>query len=408
VVYTTAGMRDAFPDKIKMIDQAVKLANSAPHGNYTNYVNESTKAIYEELCKTYDNETAAKLSTMRCFAVRDGTYEIGVSNSIGASGTWDDEEQIANLYLDKMGYAYGEDLWGEKCSELLIANLRNVEASVHSDSSNLYDMLDNDDVFQYFGGLNLATRHVSGSTPDMYISDTRDPNGAQMVGLSEYLSKNLRSRYFNPKWIEGMQKSGYAGGRMMAEFVNNLWGWEVSDPDLIDDTVWEEVYQTYINNPDMEKWFNQYNPGAYQSITARMLEATRKLDSEGKPYWDADKDVINALVKEYVESVAENGVTCCHHTCGNPLLDEYISGKLSVVGLSAEDIEKYRQLMDEATGRQTEQPATETKPQDGRQNNLRLRPSLTAAVVAHGGGFMIAELAMRARMQVQARVWMQS
>ncbi|MCD4810845.1 MAG: hypothetical protein K8R17_13230, partial [Methanosarcinales archaeon] len=47
-------------------------------------------------------------------------------------------------------------------------------------------------------------------------------------------------------------------------------------------------------------------------------------------------------------------------TCGNPLLDEYISGMLSVPGLSAEDAEEYRRLMDEATGLQTEQTVTET------------------------------------------------
>ena len=91
----------------------------------------------------------------------DGTYEIGVSNAISASGSWDNEEAIANVYLDKMGYAYGEDYWGIKSRELLEGNLKNVEASVHSDSSNLYDTLDNDDFFQYFGGLNLATRYVS-------------------------------------------------------------------------------------------------------------------------------------------------------------------------------------------------------------------------------------------------------
>ena len=329
IVYTTAGMRDAFPDKIKMVDRAVKLASSLPAGNYPNYVNDSALAIYDSLLAAgYDNETATKLSTMRCFAVMDGTYEIGVSNAIGASGTWDDEEAIANVYLEKMGYAYGEDFWGIKSRELLEGNLKNVEASVHSDSSNLYDTLDNDDFFQYFGGLNLATRHVRGDgrTPEMYVSDTRDPERAQMTGMGEYLSKNLRSRYFNEKWIEGMQGAGYSGGRMMSEFVNNLFGWEVSDPDLVDDSVWEQTYETYVNNPSMKEWFKQNNPDAYQSLTARMLEAVRH------EYWKPSDEVIESLAKEYEESVAENGASCCHHTCGNPLLHEFVSGMVSVPG----------------------------------------------------------------------------
>lgn len=333
VVYSTAGMRDAFPDKIKMIDSAVKLASSLPGVNYPNYVNQSSLTLYDSLIAAgYDNETATKLSTMRCFAVMDGTYDIGVSDAISASGTWENEEAIANVYLNKMGYAYGEDFWGFQCRELLEGNLKSVEASVHSSSSNLYDSLDNDDLFQYFGGMNLATRYLSGKTPEMYISDTSDLDRAQMVGMQEYLSKDLRARYFNDKWIEGMKNSGYSGGSMMSDFVNNLFGWEVSDPELVDDTVWQDVYETYVNDPSMKEWFKKNNPNAYQSVTARMLEAVRH------DYWKPSEDVVENLAKEYEESVAENGVSCCHHTCGNPLLNEFVSGTVSVPGY-AEQIE---------------------------------------------------------------------
>jgi cobaltochelatase CobN len=354
IVYATAGMRDAFPGKIKMLDHAVAMANEAPAGNYSNYVNESTSAIYDELYAQFLKEMAEeeadklarKLATMRCFAVMDGTYEIGTGNAIDASGSWEDESQIAEIYLEKMGYVYGNDLWGFKSSELLTSNLRNVDASIHSDSSNLYDTLDNDDFFQYFGGLNLATRHVSGTTPEMYVSDTRDPDAATMAGMKEYLMKNLRSRYWNPKWMNGMQESGYAGGRMMAEFVDNLWGWEVSNPELVDDSVWQETYEMYVNE-DMNEWFDANNAEAYQSISGRMIEAVRK------GYWEPSDEVKETLVREYVESVAENGAACCHHTCGNPLLDDYVDGIMSVPGadvVDQETMDKYKEQLEAAIG----------------------------------------------------------
>jgi cobaltochelatase CobN len=351
IVYTTAGMRDAFPDKLKMLDEASKLANLAEPGNHPNYVNSSTQAIYTDLYasflnstgnETYSAEMATTLSTMRCFAVRDGTYEIAVGNAIESSGTWENESEIAELYLDKMGYAYGSELWGFDSSELLEGNLMNVDASVHSDSSNLYDTLDNDDFFQYFGGLNLATRYVSGSTPDMYVSDTRNPDQAEIVELGRYINVNIRSRYLNDKWIDGMMNSGYAGGRMMSEFVDNLWGWEVSNPELVDDQMWENVYYRYVND-DMESFFNENNPGAYQSITGRMLEGVRK------GYIDLPDDVVNDLVKEYIESVAENGATCCHHTCGNPLLDDFVQGNMGAAGLYQEVMDQYDKKLADAT-----------------------------------------------------------
>ncbi|MCA1787624.1 MAG: cobaltochelatase subunit CobN, partial [Desulfobacteraceae bacterium] len=43
------------------------------------------------------------------------------------------------------------------------------------------------------------------------------------------------------------------------------------------------------------------NPGAYQSITARMLEAVRK------KYWQADEDIQKQLAAEYVMNVVEKG-----------------------------------------------------------------------------------------------------
>ncbi|AKB30308.1 CobN-like chelatase BtuS for metalloporphyrine salvage [Methanosarcina siciliae T4/M] len=343
IVYVTAGMRDSFPDKIEMVDDAVKLANLAPAGNYPNYVNESTQALYDELYEAYLNETgnateaaalAKSLSTMRCYAVKDGTYELGVSNLVEASGNWGDEEAIAELYLNTMGYAYGSEMWGYESSELFAHNLADVDASVHSSTSNLYDAFDNDDFFQYFGGLNLAVYYLTGEYPEMYVSDTRDADGAEMVTLQEFLSKNLRSTYFNDKWIEGMMGSGYSGASMFSEFVDNVWGWEVTT-DLISDDVWENIYETYIDDPEMQEWFDDNSPGSFQSITGRMLEAARK------GYWDCDSGTLESLATSYAESVAENGATCCHHTCGNVLLTEFVEGLVSVPGFS--------QAMEDAT-----------------------------------------------------------
>lgn len=337
IVYVTAGMRDAFPKKIQMIDDAVKLANLAQTGNYPNYVNESTRATYDEIYMEYLNETrnateaaalADTLSTMRCFAVKDGTYELGVSNLIESSGSWDNESAIAELYLNTMGYAYGSDLWGYKSSELLSSNIAAADASVHSSTSNLYDAFDNDDFFQYFGGLNLAVYYLSGEYPEMYVSDTRDQNAAEMVTLKKYIYKNLRSTYYNDKWIKGMKESGYSGGSMFAEFVDNLWGWEVTSPDLITDDVWNNVYKTYIDDPEMREWFEDKSPASFQSISGRMLEAVRK------GYWDCDSETLEKLATVYAESVAENGATCCHHTCGNFLLREFVEGLVSVPGFS--------------------------------------------------------------------------
>ncbi|NAS89059.1 hypothetical protein C4E24_04905 [ANME-1 cluster archaeon AG-394-G21] len=54
-----------------------------------------------------------------------------------------------------------------------------------------------------------------------------------------------------------------------------------------------------------------------------MLEAIRK------GYWDPPEDVKTNLAELYQKSVEEYGVTCCHHTCGNPLFQDYQQGIVS-------------------------------------------------------------------------------
>jgi cobaltochelatase CobN len=95
----------------------------------------------------------------------------------------------------------------------------------------------------------------------------------------------------------------------------------------------------------MREFFNANNPGAYQSMTGRMLEAYRK------GYVEFSDDIVNNLVNEYMESVADNGATCCHHTCGNPLLDEFVQGNMAAAGVSQQVIDAYKSKMFDATQR---------------------------------------------------------
>ena len=227
---------------------------------------------------------------------------------------------------------------------------------MHSRSTNLYGTLDNDDFFQYLGGLNLAISSVSGGEyPDSYITNMLTNGDEKTETLEKFLTRETYSRYFNSKWIEGMQGSGYAGAREMSDFVENLWGWEATNPDLISDDMWNQVYKTYVADQELSDWIKQNNPYAYQSMTARMLETARKGN------WDASDDVLESLATEYEESVVEDGVTCCHHTCGNPLLNSYVSGMVSVPGFS--------EAIENATQESLEQEETEEQSSSGEKHS---------------------------------------
>ncbi|MCQ1534615.1 cobaltochelatase subunit CobN [Methanosarcina sp. KYL-1] len=357
ILYVSSGLyRDMYPDKLEMIDYAVRLAANAENSTYPNYVKQHSETMYQQLiAQNYTEEEAKLLSESRVVSRQSGVYGTGLEDSIGASETWDDESKLAELFIDNLDNFYGVDIWDKSNTDVFKSILGTVDVAVKSDASNLMGLVDNDDFVSWLGGLALAVRDVSGATPDLYVNNFIDSNDLVTEKLSTVLTRELTTRYFNPSWIEGMMESGFAGAQEMDRFVEFLWMWEVTTPETVSDSAWQKIYETYVldsQNLGLEEFFkeNAYN---YQSITAQLLEVSRK------GYWDASDEVIQTLVSEYVESVVENGVTCCHHTCGNALLDEYIQGVMSVPGVVDPDTAKeYERLMQEATQREPVQSST--------------------------------------------------
>ena len=50
--------------------------------------------------------------------------------------------------------------------------------------------------------------------------------------MDKFIGTEFRSRYVNPTWIEGMKKEGYAGAGEMRQFVEYLWGWDATAPEV--------------------------------------------------------------------------------------------------------------------------------------------------------------------------------
>ena len=321
--------RDLFPEKLILLDRAVKMA--LLQKDVENLVKKNYEALKASLLsKGLDEKKAEGLAKIRIFGEAPGTYGTGVSDITGISGLWESDREISGIYTMRVANTFGEETWGDEEKELFNLNLGMVDTVVHSFSSNLFGAMDNDDVFDYVGGLSLAVRNLTGKAPKALITFHRSKNELKVNQLSKVLGQELKTRYLNPKWIEGMVKEGYSGARTIAKFMEYFWGFQVTTPDEIDQSQWNELYGTYVEdryNMGLKKFFTESNPWAYQSILARMLEAIRK------GYWDAPENVRQRLALEYVGSVVEKGIACCDHTCNNPFLNQMVINLISVPGV---------------------------------------------------------------------------
>ncbi|WP_390618803.1 cobaltochelatase subunit CobN [Maricurvus nonylphenolicus] len=329
VAITVTGLyRDAFPNVMLWIADAIdQIANLKEESNSI-YVNtQAIKASLKE--KGMSAEDIDYLSSIRIFSNETGNYGTGLADSSLASDTWETDDKLADLYINRMGYGFGKDAkrWSEKIegSDLYRQVLSGTDGVVFSRSSNLYALLTNDDPFQYFGGIGLAVRNIDGATPEMFVSNLRKAGSEKTETMERFLAKEMRSRYFHPRWIEQMQNEGYAGATAILDRMNNFWGWEVMAPEYVKDEQWQQFFEIYVEDSydmNINEWFEQANPTAQAQILERMLEAVRK------DYWEADAETIKKMTERYIELANKYDVYTDNET-----FKEYVDGQAAGFGL---------------------------------------------------------------------------
>ncbi len=341
VISATGLYRDHFPAVVKWLAEAARQASELDEPG--NAVAANARAIETSLRgQGVAAEDAARLAKTRVFSSESGAYGTGLNDATGASDTWgmgaDGKEdraagdaKLAQLYLGRMQFAYGpdEERWGEKPPVNAYAeHLKGVDGAVLSRSSNLYGMLTTDDPFQYLGGIGLAVRHLTGKSPELYISNLRQTGATRVETAAGFLSRDLVTRYFHPNWIAEMQKEGYSGTLEILDTVNNLWGWQAVAPETVRDDQWNELKAVYIDDKHklgVNEWFEQNNPHAQAQIIERMLEAARK------EYWKADPADVAQLARRWQELAERHDIVT-----ENRLFQFYVAEAVGGYGLEGQ------------------------------------------------------------------------
>ncbi|MEM8926704.1 MAG: cobaltochelatase subunit CobN [Bacteroidota bacterium] len=352
VVLIPSGLyRDIFPQLVLLLDKAVKLASK--QDEVDNYVRQNTARHYDMLLERGMKKNLAKtLSEVRIFSTPDGAYGTGTNTVIDASGTWEEDKEVADVFMNRMHFPYSDRFWGNQPANdsLLIAlfkeNLSGTKAVLHSRTSHLYASLDNDDFFQYLGGTALAIRAIDGESPEVIVSNLTNQGRMKNEKLSYFLSKELQARYFNPTWINSMLDEGYSGGRFVRQVASNLWGWQVTVPDAVTESKWDNFFNIYVEDSydlDIAKRFEESkNLYAYQVMISRMYEAIRK------SYWTPDEEVRQKLLSEFLETVEKVGLSCNLNVCNNTKLADFLNQEFEEVkGIPPKSIENYRNELTE-------------------------------------------------------------
>ena len=294
--------RDLFPGLMLLIDQAV-TAVKTDTGIDNPLLRHIATARAALEARGVPAAEAERLASVRLFSVPSGAYGTGLDHVIQAEKSWDNEQQVADVFFNRMSHLFGQGFWGARptqegrdpalAPEVLRLAFKEAKGVIHSRSSNVYGAIDSDDFYQYLGGTALAVRRVNGQAAETLVADLSNPQAGETVTLERYMGRELRARYLNPKWIEAMLKEGYSGARMIRQVTDNLWGWQVTVPDAVDSAKWQEMFEVYVQDRYAlglrDKFRAAENLAAYQAIVDRMLTVIEK------GYWRAAPETVARL-----------------------------------------------------------------------------------------------------------------
>ncbi|MDO8827083.1 cobaltochelatase subunit CobN [Methylophaga sp.] len=361
VLFTTSGLfRDLYGEHLVLLDKASLMALDAsrdliirdypalavalnaalaPLGEWqqggeealdknlvtSNWVNEARQRLAQQ--PDIDPARLGRETSLRVFGIAPGSYGAGINRLVERSSAWEDRSELADVFIKRMAHAYGSGLQGESQPDLFKQQLSGVSQTFLGRASNLYGLMDNNDAFDYLGGFNLAVEMVSGEQPGSAVINHSNDDNLRIDNLPQALLGELRARYLNPQWIKPLMNEGYAGARTMgSEFIEYLWGWQVTSPEIISDQVWEEVKAVYIDD-SLQLGLDEFLSDSHRqhvqtNILAVMLVAI------DKGFWDADLATQKQLAEQFAANIITKGIPGSGHTHANHPMYDFVKSHL--------------------------------------------------------------------------------
>ncbi len=284
VMITLSGIfRDLLPLQIRMLAEAALLAAEADEAAEQNFVRKHALAYLAE--HGGDMATAA----LRVFGNAEGAYGANVSLLVDCS-RWDDEDELAETWTSRKGFAYGASGRPVAQPALLKSVLARIDLAYQNLDSVEVGVTTIDTYFDTLGGVSRAVKRAKGAdatVAPVYIGD-QTRGGGTVRTLSEQVALETRTRMLNPKWYEGMLAHGYEGVHQIELHLTNTMGWSATTGQ-VQPWVYQQLTQTFLLDPEMRERLARLNPTASARVASRLMEATER------QYWTPDADTLDAM-----------------------------------------------------------------------------------------------------------------
>ncbi len=285
--------RDLFPNLVKTLDEGLAMVAGVDEDNGENYVKKHAKDMFDNLVvQGTPSAEARRISSARLFGPRAGEYGTNLPQLVETSN-WEKEADLADSYMHRMDYVYGDNIHARQSAELQKYLLSRTEIVSQIRDTHEYEITDLDHYYEFFGGLSKSVEQISGQMPEMVIADTTKER-TQVKGVSETIKHGLISRLLNPRWIDALLAHEFHGAQKIADRVQYVLGLAATTG-AVDDWTWSSIASRYVFDEEMLRRLLQNNAFATAEIARRLMEASQR------GYWDATEEEKERMKAVYLE-----------------------------------------------------------------------------------------------------------
>ncbi|MEP9388574.1 cobaltochelatase subunit CobN [Mesorhizobium sp. KR9-304] len=261
VTWRISGLfRDMFPTQIALLDAATRAVAARDENASENPLAGAARR---------ENTTPA-----RVFGSSPGTYGAGLEDLL-ASGDWAERNELGRAYLDAASHAYGgAEGEGVSAPGAFAGRVAEADLLVHSGDDPGRDILEGSADVAFVGGFSAAVALLGGKA-DVIMLDTTDPTKPRPRSVTEAVTRVVRARATNPRFIEGQMRHGPRGASEFAETVDRLIGY-AETTGAIPGALIEALHDAYLGDEKVRAFMLRENPKAAAFIAERFASARRR------------------------------------------------------------------------------------------------------------------------------------
>lgn len=281
VTWRISGLfRDMFPTQIALIDAAARAVAQRDEDDSENPLAAATRA-------------AGRVEP-RIFGSSPGTYGAGLEAML-AGGEWESREELGRAYLEAASHAYGgAEGEGSAAPGAFAGRIAEADLLVHTGDDPGRDILEGSADVAFIGGFSAAVAAL-GKSADVIVLDTTDPAKPRPRSVSEAVTRVVRARAINRRFIEGQMRHGPRGASEFAETVDRLIGFAETTQAIAGNLI-GAVHDAYLGDDTVRAFLLAENPQAASFIAERFQSARRR--GLWHPLRNSVDDDLAALIAE--------------------------------------------------------------------------------------------------------------